>query len=231
MRSSRECLVSVLIVLVMLQVTANLALADDMVVRKTETTEVRLRFTDRATNDRRSVSRYWGAGNRRSLSYPALSEIEYSFGSRRYGIPNTLVLGIGSINIESIRTPQTSSLVVRDDDRWTVITLLGADGSNAFIAEWRIERRTGCVIRYVRDLEAPGRVGTAYGPEILSGQAVDKRLVNSARASLREMTFLERANSSVANLSFSLLFDDAELTADSHFYGGRRSDPALILTP
>ena len=164
---------TLLIAFVIWQVPANLVLAETPIVRHTETTEVRLTFVDSVPEERAHAARYWGAGNRRRLSYPALSEIQYILGTRRYRVPKKLVEGIGSINVEAMATAESRLLVIRDDDRWTVITLRGADGSNAFIAEWRIERATGCVIRYVRDLEAPGRVGTPYGPEILIGQVIE----------------------------------------------------------
>jgi hypothetical protein len=170
---------AVLSTLLFCQMTARSEPATTLVTRSTDTTEIRLTFTNSKVRELEHTTRYWCAGNRRRLAYPALQQIEYALEERKYVLPGRLVAGIGSINLKALSAAGTSPLVIRDDDRWTVITLRGSDGSTAFIAEWRIERSTGNIIRYVRDLEMPGRFGTTYGPEVLTGQAVQLQTRNS----------------------------------------------------
>jgi hypothetical protein len=163
---------SIVLAILASHLTPQLGLAAVPVHRKTETTEILLTFTKTPIETPKRAARYWGVSNRRILTYPALLTIEYAIGARKYAVPRRLVVGMGSINVD-LFAKGSAGLVVRDDDRWTVITLRGGDGSNAFIAEWRIERSTGCVIRFVRDLEAPGRLHTEFGPELLGAQAIE----------------------------------------------------------
>jgi hypothetical protein len=163
----------VVIAVLFVQLVTRSGLASTLVRRETEASHIELLFAESSNGKGMHALRYWGVSDRKTLVFPALLRIEYRIGTRRYEVPQSLVSGIGGVNTASLTATSAQSLIVRDDDRWIVITLYGGDGSNAFIAEWRIERSTGCVIRFVRDLEAPGRLGTRFGPEVLFGEAVE----------------------------------------------------------
>ncbi len=146
--------------------------------RETKLATVTFSFAERPQRDASRAARYWptydGPGPApKRLRYPALLDITYSNRWGSYRFPSQLVSGIGGlVDLKTLADIRNRGLIVHDRDGWVIISLSGSDGASSYRVEWQLQPYMGWIIRFAHDGLLHGKMGTAEGPELLSGQAV-----------------------------------------------------------